>query len=113
MGVEQGIHYFAMQFVDGISMDAWIVNQQQIEHGPAIGQCSPVSTAQHIRRSQRSENNNQGDTWRNVVNWGVQIAEALHTAHEAGVVHRDIKPSNVMCDKAGKIWITDFGLARC
>ncbi len=113
VGVEQGIHYFAMQFVDGISMDAWIVNQQQIEHGPAIGQCSPVSTAQHIRRSQRSENNNQGDTWRNVVNWGVQIAEALHTAHEAGVVHRDIKPSNVMCDKAGKIWITDFGLARC
>ena len=43
---------------------------------------------------------------------GVEAAEALQHAHEQGVIHRDVKPSNLMIDRAGKLWITDFGLAR-
>ncbi len=39
-------------------------------------------------------------------------ADALHHAHDRGVIHRDIKPSNLMIDVEDKIWITDFGLAR-
>ena len=41
-----------------------------------------------------------------------KIAEALHHAHEAGVVHRDLKPGNIMLDLDGQPHITDFGLAK-
>ena len=41
-----------------------------------------------------------------------EVAEALHHAHEQGVVHRDIKPQNLLLGRDDKLHITDFGLAR-
>ena len=42
----------------------------------------------------------------------VKIADALHHAHESGVVHRDLKPSNIMMGVDGEPRIMDFGLAK-
>jgi WD40 repeat protein/serine/threonine protein kinase len=41
-----------------------------------------------------------------------RLAEAVHSAHEQGVIHCDIKPGNVLLDDAGRAWLTDFGVAR-
>ncbi len=55
----------------------------------------------------------RGDSyWRSVANIGIQLADALHHAHQHGIVHRDIKPSNLLLDQHGVVWITDFGLAK-
>ncbi|QDV23333.1 serine/threonine-protein kinase [Aureliella helgolandensis] len=92
VGVERGIHFYAMQLINGLSMEAWIEEQRSYRHE----QWNPSGCV----------------AWQTIVSWAAQISEALHAAHEAGVVHRDVKPSNLMLDEAGKVWITDFGLAR-
>lgn len=87
-GFVHGMPYLVMQYVDGTSLAA------------AIPQLAPRAGGDRHRALAR------------VVRIAVQLARALHAAHEAGVLHRDVKPQNVMLGKDDQPVLLDFGLAR-
>ena len=47
-----------------------------------------------------------------VVNWMLDIADALTRAHRLQIVHRDVKPDNILLDQEGQARLTDFGVAH-
>lgn len=93
VGCQRGIHFYAMQFIRGTSLD--------------VGQAASLSG--HLTQNDSLCENS---AWRTSVTQAAHIADGLHAAHELGIIHRDIKPSNIIIDHNGKPWITDFGLAR-
>ncbi len=83
-GVADGHVYIAMRFIDGETLRETIAEQ------PSPGRDVILRRARLVE----------------------DAAQALHVAHERGVVHRDIKPANIMLDSEGAPVLCDFGLVH-
>src|SRR5439155_3217633 len=83
VGVHQGQHYFAMDYVEGQSL-------------------AKLISSFGFRVSD----------FKRAAGYVKTIAEAIHYAHEQGILHRDLKPSNVLIDSNDQPLVTDFGLAK-
>ncbi len=149
VGCERGVHYYAMQLIDGATL-AYVIRQQRLlagrelpsqsvadgEYGTALSPVGsdrgdpcqttapqnditpgpagitdlPPDVSQGVLSSASSHRTLE--FVRAAVELGIEVAEALDYAHQEGVIHRDIKPGNLLLDGRGRVWVTDFGLAR-
>ncbi|MBN1908966.1 MAG: protein kinase [Pirellulales bacterium] len=161
VGCERGVHYYAMQYIDGQPLDVAIRQLRRLAdplpggdrlprtlphtdssgkgarhllceapEGPfrqkvpgtfSTGDDSTVANRKADTAGLESStwrsfadaaSLRRGEFFRTVARLGIEAADALEHAHQCGIVHRDVKPSNLLLDEQGKVWITDFGLAR-
>jgi serine/threonine protein kinase len=120
IGCDQGVHYYAMQFIDGRSLTEVIGRlrpsdeQAAVVEYPNSHESSSLAGATAAARAAKSAGSslNNRRQCQAAAQLGVQAALALEHAHEIGVIHRDIKPSNLLIDSRDHLWVADFGLAR-
>ncbi len=66
----------------------------------------------HSKRSLNHSSVFQSQEFRSLLNIFIKVCDAVHYAHERGVIHRDIKPENIMVGRYGEAWLVDWGLAK-
>src|SRR5262245_38772050 len=127
VGCERGVHFYAMQLIEGQSLAAVI---QELRRRGGAGTPTPGEKASDDQPTMAytpqlaagggpaadtgpaaaltTERSFSPGYFRAVARLGVQAAEALEHAHQLGVLHRDVKPANLMVDSRGNLWVTDF-----
>ncbi|HEV3447547.1 MAG TPA: protein kinase, partial [Gemmataceae bacterium] len=132
VGSERGVHYYAMQYIDGVPLNVVIQELRQRRLDAADSQAllsdpdqqsrahaappQAVESEPETARLRGALSTKLSATGREFFHAVARLAEqaalALDHAHERGIIHRDIKPANLLLDGAGILLITDFGLAQ-
>jgi pentatricopeptide repeat protein len=130
IGEDSGTHFYAMELIDGPSLDH-VIHQMKASretHGPESASVVPSTdtslspelaatgpyagesgSRSTLSASSLSSHSHYFDTVARMV---AEVADALDYAHKNGVIHRDLKPSNLLLSPAGRLSLNDFGLAR-
>jgi serine/threonine protein kinase/WD40 repeat protein len=128
-GCERGVYFYAMQYIEGRDLAAWIAGRREAAGDKMVGAVEPKTIVSRIgpvdpkvpsaefppaapQACNGSASTRDRDSFHTIARLSLQAAEALDHAHEQGVLHRDIKPSNLLIDVRGNLWVTDFGLAQ-
>jgi WD40 repeat protein/serine/threonine protein kinase len=114
VGSDRGVYFYAMQLVNGRSIAELLAELRRRQVWLATGNTEKRSSGKTAKLSATSIVGSTDSTefFRRVAEFGIQAAEALAYSHARGILHRDIKPANLLIDEEGKLWVTDFGLAR-
>ena len=139
-GEEDGVYFYAMDYIDGPSLNEIINERRGGDQTPReldltetkliLGADAPaengaIPDADRTRflpadtlDGSRSKNRGPAaskstvEYFDHIAEHIAAVADALDYAHHEGVIHRDIKPHNCILGKDGRMWVTDFGLAR-
>ena len=118
-GEDSGFHFYAMELIDGPSLDRVIAELRESKTAKATPTLAPglTTTGPYLDTSTPTGSAVSGlssggayfDTVARVI---ADVAEALDHAHQNNVIHRDIKPGNLLLGSDGRLSVNDFGLAR-
>jgi serine/threonine protein kinase len=125
IGCERGVHFYAMQYIDGHSLAVII---EELRRPAGLQPADLPNTGLYVPSPMAPSGAGQDTSmlaalttegsirtpgyFRTVARLTLEAAEGLDFAHQRGVWHRDVKPGNLLVDDGCHLWITDFGLAQ-
>jgi len=108
IGESEGVHFIAMEYVEGQTLEARI----QAGRNPSPGQPSGGPPSPRERGTRGEGEQSRPLETAEILELGIQVADALDEAHTKGITHRDIKPANLILTPRGQVKVLDFGLAK-